>query len=367
MASLPGPVFTRPAALSRHNSPTTTDDKDGEYVSHEMRTSTADRPESHQTRRHSVLEDVIIPTNILRYANIATEWVPTAEISSSQDRHRGDTSSDFSVINIALEQQAMMDTAFGNPPGSQVRRSSRTKTIWDHGKATNRRQTSLPTLAEEKQKDVVGPQRRLTSGMHATRTMSRASIDIQQEQNSPPVGQQAENTILFRSLENYSLNEAEDFRLRRYSSAVPPDADYLAVYEGSTEKDNNPSSYEDLPNATKDVETKQPADSSAMRRASVAIASAYRTLTQGTTNVMRRSSLWDAYENAKIRSQHLQRKKWVQVVFEYTFYLVLACFVYFVLVGRPLWNGSVWYLYWVVHTKFTVAGTWSITIALAIV
>jgi hypothetical protein len=81
---------------------------------------------------------------------------------------------------------------------------------------------------------------------------------------------------------------------------------------------------------------------------------------------MRRSSLWDAYENAKARGKHLQRKKWVQVVFEYAFYLILLSFVYFVLVGRPLWNGAVWWLYWVVDTQFTITGTWSITIGLAV-
>ena len=109
-----------------------------------------------------------------------------------------------------------------------------------------------------------------------------------------------------------------------------------------------------------------PLDSSKMRRASIGMVSLYQTVTRGTTNLMRMTTLRDAYENAKIRGKHLERKKWVQVVFEYPFYLILLSFVYFVLVGRPLWKGAVWWLYWLVHTRFTVAGTWSITIGLAI-
>lgn len=74
----------------------------------------------------------------------------------------------------------------------------------------------------------------------------------------------------------------------------------------------------------------------------------------------------DVYEKAKVRGVELQRKKWVQILFEYFFYFIILCFVYFVLIGRPIWNGAVWWLYWVVDTKFVVAGTWSITIGLAI-
>jgi hypothetical protein len=122
----------------------------------------------------------------------------------------------------------------------------------------------------------------------------------------------------------------------------------------------------DNPSSAVNDEPGQPRDSSVIRRASIAIASAYETFAKGTTDLMRRSSLWDVYENAKVRGKHLQRKKWVQVAFEYAFYLILLSFVYFVLIGRPLWNGAVWWLYWVVDTQFTVAGTWSITIGLAI-
>ncbi|KAI4843774.1 hypothetical protein E4T44_06565 [Aureobasidium sp. EXF-8845] len=49
------------------------------------------------------------------------------------------------------------------------------------------------------------------------------------------------------------------------------------------------------------------------------------------------------------------------LLFEYTFYLILVAFVYFVLIGLPLWKGAVYWLYWVFKHKFAVAGTCSIT------
>jgi hypothetical protein len=95
------------------------------------------------------------------------------------------------------------------------------------------------------------------------------------------------------------------------------------------------------------------------------------TLARKMTNVsfnglQRKGSIWKTYETAKKRGVELQRKKWVQVVFEYSIYLFLLCFIYFVLIGRPLWNGAVWWLYWVVENKFVFAGGFSITLGIAL-
>jgi hypothetical protein len=355
---------TPPARLSRHNSSRETNRTNTDYELHKARTWNDDRPQSHYPGRGSIFEDVTIPTNILRHANIAKEWTPRAEATGTQDRHQADSTSAFNVVDIASEQQLVLDYALGNAQTSPAGFSWRTRSIWDHGQATSWRQTSLPTLSEEGTHGAFGSQRRSTSGMQAAHRTSRRSMDVRQGESTTSAAQHMNNTILFRSLNSYALNEAARDRERKYSDVVPPDADYLAAYEGSVEKDITHSS--DNPSCAVKDEPGQPRDSSVIRRASIAIASAYETLAQGTTDLMRRSSLWDVYENAKVRGKHLQRKKWVQVVFEYTFYLILLSFVYFVLIGRPLWNGAVWWLYWVVDTQFTVAGTWSITIGLAI-
>lgn len=356
---------TSPTRLSQHNSSRDINRTVTDYELHEARTWNEDRPQSHYPGRGSIFEDVTVPTNILRYANMAKEWTPRPEATGTQDHHQADSTSAFNVVDIALEQQLVIDYALGNATMSHAGFSWRTRSIWDHGQATSWRQTSLPTLSEEKIHRAFGPQRRSTSGMQAAHRALRRSIDIRQGQDTTSAGQHMNNTILFRSLNSYALNEAARDRERKYSDVVPPDVDYLAAYEGSMEKDIT--QFSDHPSSAVKDEPGQPHDSSVIRRASIAIASAYETLAQGATDLMRRSSLWDVYENAKVRGKHLQRKKWVQVIFEYTFYLALLSFIYFVLIGRPLWNGAVWWLYWVVDTRFTVAGTWSITIGLAIV
>jgi hypothetical protein len=77
------------------------------------------------------------------------------------------------------------------------------------------------------------------------------------------------------------------------------------------------------------------------------------------------SHLQEVYEKAKLRGVAIQRKHWVRLLFEYSIYALLVLFVYFVLVGMPLWKGAVWWLYWVVRTKFVITGGYAIIIGLA--
>ncbi|PVH98285.1 glycosyltransferase family 2 protein, partial [Periconia macrospinosa] len=92
-----------------------------------------------------------------------------------------------------------------------------------------------------------------------------------------------------------------------------------------------------------------------------------RKLTNRSVNrLARTSSIRKTFEKAKERGQQLQRKKWIQVAFEYGIYLFLLCFVYFVLIGIPLWKGAVWWLYWVVENKFVIAGGFGIVLGVAL-
>ena len=80
---------------------------------------------------------------------------------------------------------------------------------------------------------------------------------------------------------------------------------------------------------------------------------------------VRKSSLWDVYDKAKVRQAEIERKKWVQIAFQYTFYLLCISFVYFVIVGMPLWKGAVYWFYYVFKYKFNVQGSWAIVIGIA--
>ncbi|KAG9681107.1 glycosyltransferase family 2 protein, partial [Aureobasidium melanogenum] len=81
---------------------------------------------------------------------------------------------------------------------------------------------------------------------------------------------------------------------------------------------------------------------------------------------VRRSSMWDVYENAKKRQLEIRRKRWVQITFEYTFYAMLLVLLYFLIIGVPLWKGTYWELCLAFKYKLNVTGSWSIIIGVSV-
>ncbi|CAD0090379.1 unnamed protein product [Aureobasidium vineae] len=87
---------------------------------------------------------------------------------------------------------------------------------------------------------------------------------------------------------------------------------------------------------------------------------------QNVRKKVRRSSMWDVYENAKKRQLELRRKRWVQILFEYSFYGMLLVLLYFLIIGEPLWKGTYLELYLAFKYKLNVPGSWSIVIAVSV-
>ena len=95
-----------------------------------------------------------------------------------------------------------------------------------------------------------------------------------------------------------------------------------------------------------------------MRRASVAVQDAVGTVKDTLTSALRRSSLEEVYEKAKIRQVQLMRSTPAQLGFEYAFYFMLLAIIYFIFIGIPFWNGLVLTLYFIFDMKLVVpAGT----------
>ena len=95
-----------------------------------------------------------------------------------------------------------------------------------------------------------------------------------------------------------------------------------------------------------------------IRRASVAVQNAVGTVKDTVASALRRSSLEDLYEKAKLRQLQLMRSTAAQLGFEYIFYFVLLGIVYFVFIGVPFWNGLVHTIYNIFDMKLVVpAGT----------
>lgn len=132
----------------------------------------------------------------------------------------------------------------------------------------------------------------------------------------------------------------------------------------STNDDATRFSFEDGTNLrkldSKGVLERTTTKQSVLRRASTA-------LTSVASKIMprRRMSIESVYDKAKLLQFKFERSKWFMRFFEFTVYVLLAAFVYLVLVGRPLWGGLVWYIYIVIDQKFVIVGGSAIFIGLA--
>jgi hypothetical protein len=83
------------------------------------------------------------------------------------------------------------------------------------------------------------------------------------------------------------------------------------------------------------------------------------------TNKLRKSSIYEVYENAKKKTAEVERKRWAQLLFEYSVYFLLLAFVYFVIIGMPLWNGIIYWTYIIIKNKLVMSAGWVITVGIA--
>lgn len=94
------------------------------------------------------------------------------------------------------------------------------------------------------------------------------------------------------------------------------------------------------------------------RRASIVVENVVEKVRETVTSALRRSSLEEVYEKAKIRQEQIKRSTAAQLAFEYTFYVFLLAIIYFGFVGFPFWNGLVITIYHLFDMKLVVpAGT----------
>ncbi|KAL8720938.1 MAG: hypothetical protein Q9225_002265 [Loekoesia sp. 1 TL-2023] len=63
------------------------------------------------------------------------------------------------------------------------------------------------------------------------------------------------------------------------------------------------------------------------------------------TNKLRNPNWRDMYQKAMVKQEKTRRSRLSQLIFKYTFYVLLVATVYLLLVGLPLWRGLVWYMY----------------------
>lgn len=100
--------------------------------------------------------------------------------------------------------------------------------------------------------------------------------------------------------------------------------------------------------------------SNAFRRMSHALANAFAPPIRPSV-----VSIQQTYSKAEKQHQRMQRSVLRQRLFQVSIYVLLAAFIYLVLVGRPLWGGTVWYIYVLFEYHLTFVGGSAIFVGLA--
>jgi len=157
-----------------------------------------------------------------------------------------------------------------------------------------------------------------------------------------------ENSYIFQGLQNYSLSGQQPAQ----TSSIPP---VFLARNGS--KDAARQRKESAPDR-KQSSVSQYSTINVVRRASIAVENTVEKVKETITGALRRSSLQEVYEKAKIRQAQLKRTTAVQVSFQYTFYLLMIATIYFFFIGYPLWNGFVLTVYYLFDKELVIpAGT----------
>ena len=201
---------------------------------------------------------------------------------------------------------------------------------------------------------ITGLHRPSNAGLRSDRTSSLSFEGGQKRMSKPPVSEttkELENSYIFQSLRNYQLSEHDP----NQDSSVPS---VFLARNGSTDTASFRKASSQKQHERSQSDSSQFANIDVVRRASIAVENAVEKVKETITGALRRSSLQEVYEKAKIRQAQLKRSAAAQISFQYTFYLLMLATVYFVFIGYPLWNGLVLTIYYLFDMKLVIpAGT----------
>ena len=333
--------------------------------------------------RQSVIstEDIVIPAHLLGTVSDQQEWAPAREQPTRhRSRIRSDPHTDFDVVRIANEQRSRLERHVERANSITVAnlgRRARADAFAVPGAGLPRwPRTSLPnnslnlaisTSASSANPRRPGVIRNSISTLGVLPSIAPTSA-VDFAKSNPLAEPLAGSTTLFTRLSKYDLRDQARPPLNSTesgSSDVDPFSDSFVDHDAV-----RPNDFAEMHaygrRGRRGTGPKHDRKPSVVQLAAEKVGNVVQAATSGVENMIRRSSLADLYARAQVRSKKLQRKKWVQSAFQWTIYLLLLMFIYFVLVGQPLWQGAVWWLYWVVDHKFVVSGTWSVTIGLAL-
>ncbi|KAK1809366.1 hypothetical protein LTR12_016280 [Friedmanniomyces endolithicus] len=322
--------------------------------------------------RASSVEKIAIPVHLLASADNTHDWTPGSHVRwYASARERTDRCQDFDIVRIA---QQLRDEVFTNATGDHVtdfeNRTVRSNSVPVSGLAPKKSTRQRSVLGNRHNVYGLGVQWRKTSLPSLKESASSGSLLSAAQQphavnsHAEPAASSPSDTMLFKSLSSYNLSSSCSAQPTSLTvNAAPYELIVVQPAHEATETEK----IQEPGVARSETTRSRRHKPSIVQGPADDITSAVQVATTGVTKAVRRTSIFSVYEKAELRGLQLQRKRWAQFLFEYVVYLILLCFVYFVLIGRPIWNGAIWWLYWIVDHKFAVAGTWSVTIGMAII
>ncbi|CAD0108567.1 unnamed protein product [Aureobasidium uvarum] len=313
-----------------------------------QRVESNDGGKNDRTKSTNSATDVVIPSTLL---NAITSGPYISHPNQFQSEDPRDTTNSFDVRQVAQqlheETSRILDRS-ASISIAELARNTTSKTEHEF------RKTSLePNFGSTLKNQGLSPHHR-DPGRHALSTVTEGKVTATQNR--------ATTDDYFG---NYSIG-AQGPRLHRRTSSDRSVSRKARLNEPSPTspsplrlQSRNHSQSRDEIDIRISTQRSRRSTAGASRKESIVQRSASVVLetVENVKQAIRRRSIYDVYEKAKKRGVELQRSKWAMRLFEYTFYLILVAFVYFVLVGVPLWKGAVYWLYWVFDHKFAVAGT----------
>lgn len=296
--------------------------------------------------------NVIVPSNIINSLTGGPYLLGATQDGRPKDP--SDTKSDFNVRDIAFELQKETTRILERSTSVSIGALNRSRAT---GKDTRGNDFSVSGPQPEFRKTSLNP----NYGSSYRRQLGPRDINTGRNILPTVVEARAEGHIRgVTSSEDYFGHYAFGQRIPELGNVAlkNPEAVYL--------NDRTPSKLGDRAQSNAassglvNLQRSRRGTASSSRKASVIprAASIVLDTVEDIKETIRRSSIYDVYETAKKRGAELQRSKPAMLIFEYLFYLVLVAFVYFVLIGLPIWKGAVYWLYWVFQHKFAIAGTW---------
>jgi len=321
-----------------------------------------DRPAA--SRRSSEIipsptQDVTVPAHLLRtvgklgskrdnaHTTHAGGWEPTQDNPFLDTERMGSLRRNRTQDSAGLHRNGTQGSARLERTDTQGERKRTSRLSWfsNGGRRNSYLSGGLPSPAEEEE----------NTRAYKTLSYIQGSNDIL---STPRMSRAPSRENLHRSPSTSSKYSSSDpFASKAHSVRSNPFA---------TENNSARTSLDDLPRQPAAAHEGMPQRKGTVRTIVDRIVPDALQRSMTNASYFKRSDMYGTYEKAKKKGVDIQRKPWVQNTFEWSIYLFLVLFVYFVLIGMPLWRGAVWWMYWIVETKFVLPGGFGITLGIAL-